>query len=453
MGARKKLIFFGWNWPQPEFVRQNIGQMEQRPFDGTTIQLSAATNPLTRKPYPTAGFDRDAKALVATKFKKFSDNFLFMASGIEDGWRWDSDSDWAAAEANLKQFARVARAGRCKGFFFDTEPYGLSNSSWNMGPWRFRKSIYGDASYTEVAALVRRRGEQFLKALQSELPDLILVCTWLMEYLYREVENEKKSPAENLESAYNLLPPFLEGMLKAARGKTRIIDGNEIGYVYSSAAEYAATRRRIRDSRTLLEPPYRSLYDRRVGIAQSGFVDALMNLSKSTYYIGFFLKDKALQEKTLESSVYHMLQTTDEYAWLYSEQMDWWKGRIPEGVEEAVRRGREKAQTGQPLGLNLDAALKQARYDYDHRVYVVGKVVTPGGEGFPNVVFDCGPEFCATIPYDTEGHYSLAFPPKWGGTITVRPKEGVKVKIEPAFREYKPLADDATDQNYIVTPL
>jgi len=31
---KKKIVEYGWDVPYPDFVRDNIGQMEKRPFDG-----------------------------------------------------------------------------------------------------------------------------------------------------------------------------------------------------------------------------------------------------------------------------------------------------------------------------------------------------------------------------------------------------------------------------------
>jgi hypothetical protein len=90
--GRKKLVFFGWGWPRPDFARKHYAEMEKRPFDGVTFVLNTTMNPLTKKPLPQERFDKDAEDLAAAKFTRFTDNFIAIASGIEDGWSWFNES-------------------------------------------------------------------------------------------------------------------------------------------------------------------------------------------------------------------------------------------------------------------------------------------------------------------------------------------------------------------------
>ena len=69
--------------------------------------------------------------------------------------------------------------------------------------------------------------------------------------------------------------------------------------------------------------------------------------------------------RLLEHNIYHSLRTTDRYAWIYSENLNWWQKNIPKGAEEAIRRAKTKIQTGKPLGFDVDsvtaAALKKCK--------------------------------------------------------------------------------------------
>jgi hypothetical protein len=55
----------------------------------------------------------------------------------------------------------------------------------------------------------------------------------------------------------------------------------------------------------------------------------------------------------LEHDVYYSLVASDEYAWCYSERMNWWKNEMPEGAEAAVRSARDKVAAGEPLGFDI----------------------------------------------------------------------------------------------------
>ena len=62
----------------------------------------------------------------------------------------------------------------------------------------------------------------------------------------------------------------------------------------------------------------------------------------------------------LEHNVYHALRSADRYAWLYGEDLDWWRDRLPGGAEDAVRSAREKVAKGLPLGFDLGEIVARA---------------------------------------------------------------------------------------------
>jgi hypothetical protein len=47
------------------------------------------------------------------------------------------------------------------------------------------------------------------------------------------------------------------------------------------------------------------------------------------------------------------LTTSDEYVWCYSERMNWWQNKVPDGAEAASRSARKKIADGQPLGFDI----------------------------------------------------------------------------------------------------
>jgi len=106
----KKLSEFGWDVPTPSFVKQNIEQMEKRPFDGIVIKLKGGEKVFLHQPYNSKEFNQDLQSLKLTNFTKFSDNFVLMWATPEEGWDWFSDSDWQASEQNIRLFALIARS-------------------------------------------------------------------------------------------------------------------------------------------------------------------------------------------------------------------------------------------------------------------------------------------------------------------------------------------------------
>src|SRR6476469_904122 len=105
----KKLIEYGWDVPKPVFVKQNIEEMEKRPFDGIVIRFNGGKKVFLHQPYEPKEFNQDLQILKSTNFTKFTDNFVLMWATPEEGWDWFSDSDWQASEQNIRLFARIAR--------------------------------------------------------------------------------------------------------------------------------------------------------------------------------------------------------------------------------------------------------------------------------------------------------------------------------------------------------
>src|SRR5690606_505441 len=73
----KKLIEYGWDVPNPEYVRDHIQDMGKRPFEGVIMRLPKrggnvfdVTN--------DADLQDQLKVLSDIKWDKFTDNFLAM---------------------------------------------------------------------------------------------------------------------------------------------------------------------------------------------------------------------------------------------------------------------------------------------------------------------------------------------------------------------------------------
>ena len=75
-----------------------------------------------------------------------------------------------------------------------------------------------------------------MTAFQEGFPDLTVFLTFGHSLLWKQSEHGKKPLAE---CRYGLLVPFLDGMIEAARGQTRIVDGHELSYGYRDAEAFA----------------------------------------------------------------------------------------------------------------------------------------------------------------------------------------------------------------------
>src|SRR5262249_38414520 len=121
----KRLIEFGWDEPDPAFLRQHIAQMERTPFDGCVfhVDFSSPTGngSSTWQCWGTRSFTesevhRAVEDLRATSFRRFTHNFLRfnVAPGKVDWF-----DDFSAVVNNARLAARFARDGKCAGLLFD----------------------------------------------------------------------------------------------------------------------------------------------------------------------------------------------------------------------------------------------------------------------------------------------------------------------------------------------
>ena len=361
----KKLIGTSSRKPTPDFFRQNIKQMEQHPFDGVILQLNAGYEVFKKTPYPDNAFTQDQNDLAVTKSSILTDNFVIMSSGMENGWDWFNDADWAAAEKNIQNFAKTAAAGSFRGIAFDPEAYSQTPWVYNQQPQHNNKT------FEEYQRQVRKRGAQFMSVLQATNPStkvLTLSLLSLIKDLLSETTDPVKLQQQLVNHDYGLWPAFINGMLDAMQSNSVIIDGDEGAYYFYNADWFKGMSLQVipKDAKALVDPVNSMKYDNNVKVGQAVYMNFVLDLfepsDKSWYGIKmphFLSPDDRL--KLLEYNTYYGLQTADQYVWIYGENMDWWRNNIPNGAEDAIRRAKTKIQNGQPLGFDINAATNSAR--------------------------------------------------------------------------------------------
>jgi hypothetical protein len=361
----KKLIEYGWDAPSPDFFRQHIKEMEQQPFDGVILKLNAGKEVFKKTAYPNATFDRDRQDLAATKSSKLTDNFVVMWSGMDAGWDWFSNDDWAAAEANIRNFAKTAQAGRFQGVAFDSEPY--TNS-----PWKYAKQPQQDTkSFAAYQKQVRQRGAQFMQTLQATQPGTQVLTFGLLSWLkdlWATPMDAAQLQQQLAKHDYGLWPAFINGMLDVAQPSATIIDGHEWAYYFYKTAWFDETRDAIftKARRLFVEPKNHRKYAKNVQLGQSVYLD--LTLDKFPNHLNDPRNGKTTQHflspadrfRLLEHNLYHSFRTTDRYTWLYSESADWWQNRIPAGAVDTIRRAKAKIIAKQSLGFDIAPAIDKA---------------------------------------------------------------------------------------------
>jgi hypothetical protein len=147
---KKKIVEYGWDVPYPDFVRDNIREMEKRPFEGIIFRTKGFDHIFDTRPWKQDKLQPQFDTLAQIKWKKFTDNFLTLYAVSKWKMDWFKDEHWNVIVENMKLFSLAVRRGNCVGVCFDPEPYGTD-------PWVYPGS-YKDKSFDQVCDQVRRRG-------------------------------------------------------------------------------------------------------------------------------------------------------------------------------------------------------------------------------------------------------------------------------------------------------
>jgi len=358
---KKKIVEYGWDVPYPDFVRDNIGEMEKRPFDGIIFRTNGYDHVFDVRPWDRADLQPQLDTLGRIRWSKFTDNFLTLYAANKWNMDWFNDSHWKIITANMELFSQAVRTGNCVGVCFDPEPYGDD-------PWVY-PGPYAGKSFDEVAAQVRRRGQQFMVALQQHKPDL-KVLSFFQLSLFPDIVDEPDQGvrAQRLQKkSYALLPAFCIGMLDGATSDAVLIDGNESAYYYESAFDFLRGYHLMRQKAlTLVPESLRRNYNAQVQAGMALYIDQALATRTNQTTSHFLNRDQQL--KLFEHNVYYALGTADEYVWCYSERMNWWLPPekagadrvLPAGVEEALVSARQKYEAGKPLGFDIADMIKAA---------------------------------------------------------------------------------------------
>ena len=347
--ATKKLIEYGWDVPNPAFVADNIRAMEKRPFDGIIMRLAGkhSGNIFAGGKWNRADYEADRQALSRIKWGKFKNNFIIMYSASE--MDWFSDKDWDAIINNVTIMAECAKAGGCY-LAFDAEPYGKNPWAW------LEQKGAKEHTYAQFAAVARKRGQQFARAIGKVIPDNVLLT--FFTYSLFPTEMTITDPAKREQSfggeGYSLYAPFLNGVLDGMGPRMSLTDGNEPSYYYDSSEKYLAAYHMMRQSALNLVPREDvTKFQTQTQASQALYMDFIFAKVPWKNIAALYLTPEE-QAKWFEHNTYWALKTADEYVWLYSEKMNWWTNKdVPPGMEEAIVRAREAIAANRPLGWDL----------------------------------------------------------------------------------------------------
>ncbi len=265
---------------------------------------------------------------------RLTDNFLWTSSTLWVEGRvpdWFNDKDWGAVCTNTRLAARVARECGFKGVMLDLEQYG----GRGRGVWKYPSlyNVYTDVvynaageavpkSFDEVAAKVRKRGQEYGEALTSEYPQIVLmVAASLYEGAYRVAlrkELERESKGSLLDTGFALMPAFFDGLLAGLDERASLVSACEATYLDSTYKDMLVVRdHALRLAPSLSMTP--KLARQRISFCTAIWTDAGWGEDR------FSPTDvRANQRNPLrhKHAAHNALAASDKYAWLYGE-MPW----------------------------------------------------------------------------------------------------------------------------------
>jgi hypothetical protein len=335
----RRLIEFGWDEPDTSFLRKHQDQFERSVFDGCVFHVNARNGTSAsenfawlcwgRRRFSEAELKLSINELTSIDWKRFRHNFLrFNVTPADLDWF----DDHTAVMSNARLAAQLARAGRCQGILLDTEAYQGKLFDYNHQRDARRRP------WAEYQSEARARGRELMTAFQGGFPDLTVFVTFGHSLIWKQSEGGKKPLADCKDG---LLVPFLDGMIEAAAGNTRIIDGHELSYGYREAGLFAQAREKIKFKAAGLAAD-RLKYQRVVSAGFGVWLD--YDWPKNGWNTAK-IDSNYFSPGRFESSLHAAVEQTDEYVWIYSEKPRWWSEgggalNLPRPYVDVLRRVR-----------------------------------------------------------------------------------------------------------------
>lgn len=351
----KKLLEFGWDYPDVDFLYENLDKVQNRPFEGIVFSFNRNIYEIfDTADYNTKTFNQPR--LDQLKWGRFTDNFIFTRGYTKTGAQWFNDQAWNKILKNTEALSKAINQKNIKGIIFDAEYY-LEDPA--LDPFKYAPQYYKGKNFTEVYNMVQQRGEQFIKALEKHKPDVKVLSLWMYTFYFEHVD---KAVIKKSEFRWPLMLPFIEGMIRGKGEKSSIIDGNEAAYTYFLNHQYYTVGNGITSAAANLSGIVKR--GNKFSVASSIFYDYNFGLNN------FPTKDwtKEEQNNRFKMTLKESLSATDEYVWLYSERIDWWRKNESEKMQiiESVKNNLYKPENLNYLNLFVPGEPKNytKRYPY-----------------------------------------------------------------------------------------
>jgi len=319
----KKVIKWGWDVPSAELVRKNIRRMEKTGFDGIAIRFYADVPNdkgeieklemdawwIGGRPHKREHLERAIDDLKATKFERFTDNFIFMLGNAGGGpGFWFEKEHALEFKRNMCLAAQICKETGLAGFLIDLEGYGSWTQMRSDYPMeKFKMTI------EEARARVREVTADAAAAASEILPEINILLIYPGYTDHGQKEGNR----------YRLVSGFSDGWLEGLGPKARIFDMREQAYGCKTYADFKEIAASIPGEAKNSQVP--DLHRERL---KTGFGVWLDNRGRPSELGGWF-QDPQKNHFTpaeLSDALYYGLVASDGYVWVYSERAFSWPG-------------------------------------------------------------------------------------------------------------------------------
>jgi hypothetical protein len=344
----KKLIYFGWDVKGPADLVKDIDGLQELPFDGQVVRSNFSYT-FSMTDLKDAAAENEMALMKNVKWGRYTDNLMYMVADTCVDWFDDSLFEKEGyIIRNVRNLTRIARAGGCKGIYFEPEfvYWGHPHPAWKY-PVQGRA---GEKSFAEFEVMVRQRGAQIMDCIELEMPaPIILTSFWTTIDVIADAAKkpDMDSARERLQNEYyGLLHAFMLGMLEAADKETFIIDGNEFAYYSVTPEAFYTGNRLIRENILFLIPDeLKYKYRAQVLVGHPIYADLFCN-TRGIHMISTYQTPQQRAD-ALESNVYWAMKASDKYTWFYSEKPLFLRNqRVAPEICPAIARAVENIAQG-----------------------------------------------------------------------------------------------------------
>jgi hypothetical protein len=329
--AQKPVILeFGWDYPDVRQLATSLPNMQAAPFDGICFSLqNRITEAFDTTQHPERFFEWEQ--LPGLPWGKYTHNYLILRGFSKHGGHWTDDRAWQKIRFNMQRLSESLRTGGLRGILFDPEYY-YADSLYN--PWTYSRAQYPAHNYSEMTAIVRKRGREFMEALQTSAKNFDFLSIWLTSLID---EDRKLMPLEKTRHA--LLIPFIEGMLLEKQPGVRIIDGNEYAYWYRKPSSFVTAAARLQNST-------RELFS----TAEAKALVSNILTAQTVFYDGLLARHPSFNKNVCSTDGWHWLQenlkmaiatSTSGIVWFYNERVNWWKDAVNDTLVNILSASRK----------------------------------------------------------------------------------------------------------------